>query len=67
MGTLDATINNVTFDDNVSYGGPTSGSALFVDGGAVVDLDNSDFDDTLGLSALLSTDLIDVGAGGLIL
>jgi hypothetical protein len=58
---VDATIVNVDFDNNVSYGGVRSGSDLFTDTGAIVDLNESDFDDTLGLSAALSTDLIDVG------
>jgi predicted outer membrane repeat protein len=58
---LVGTIFSCFFDNNVSYGGPTSGSALFVDTGALVDLNLSDFDDSLGLSRQLSTDLIDVG------
>jgi predicted outer membrane repeat protein len=58
---LTGTIDSCDFDNNVSFGGAHSGSDLFVDSNATVDLNRSDFDDTLGLSTNLSTDLIDVG------
>jgi predicted outer membrane repeat protein len=64
LSNVDATISNCEFDDNLSYGGPTTGSALFADTGATVDLYTDDFDDTSGLSSTLSTDLIDVGGSG---
>jgi hypothetical protein len=43
-----------------------TGSALFADAGAAIDLNNSIFHDTQGKSAMLSTELIDVGSGGTI-
>jgi hypothetical protein len=61
---VSGTINLVQFDNNVSFGGPATGSALFADTGAVIDLNLSFFHDTSGASALLSTELIDVGSGG---
>jgi predicted outer membrane repeat protein len=61
---VSATVNFVQFDNNVSFGGPTTGSALFADTGAAVDLNNSFFHDTQGASAQLHTELIDVGRGG---
>lgn len=63
VSAVDMTINNVFFDDNVSYGGPRTGSDLFATDAAMVILSNDDFDDSHGLSALLSTDLIDSSGG----
>jgi hypothetical protein len=64
------TINHVTFNDNVSYGGDQSGSAIFVDNGATGYLENTLVDDTNHLSFFLNTDLLShsfgSGAGALV-
>jgi predicted outer membrane repeat protein len=52
-------VNHVTFNDNVSYGGPTSGSALEAALGAQVSLKNTLVVDTNGASSVLGVDLVD--------
>jgi predicted outer membrane repeat protein len=60
------TANHVSFNDNVSYGGDQSGSAIFVDNGATGYLENTLVDDTNNLSFLLNTDLLSHSGGSLI-
>ncbi|HEV3205194.1 MAG TPA: right-handed parallel beta-helix repeat-containing protein [Gemmataceae bacterium] len=60
------TINHVTFNDNISYGGDQSGSAIFVGESARGYLENTLVDDTNDLSFLLNTDLLSHRGGSLI-
>ncbi len=62
-GTL-TTINHVTFNDNISYGGPKTGSAIYSDTGADVYLHNTLVVDTNNISAAISTELLSKSAGG---
>jgi predicted outer membrane repeat protein len=59
------TINHTTFNDNISYGGPKTGSAIFSDSGSVVYLHNTMVNDTNEISSTIATELLSKGGGGL--
>ncbi len=58
------TINHVTFNDNIAYGGPDAGSAIFSDAGSDVYLHNTLVNDTNEISSIVATDLLSKGNGG---
>jgi hypothetical protein len=58
------TINHVTFNDNISYGGPDSGSAVYSDANSNVYLHNTLVNDTNEISSAIATDLLSKGNGG---
>ncbi len=59
-----ATINHVTFNDNIAYGGPDAGSAIFADAGTNAYLHNTLVNDTNEISSIIATDLLSKGNGG---
>jgi predicted outer membrane repeat protein len=64
QGTL-TTINHTTFNDNISYGGQKTGSAILSDSGAVVYLHNTMVNDTNEISSAIATELLSKVNGGL--
>ncbi len=58
------TINHTTFNDNISYGGPKTGSAIFSDTGSSVYLHNTMVNDTNEISSAIATELLSKGGGG---
>ncbi len=59
-----ATLNHVTFNDNLSLGGPKAGSAIFVDASSDAYLHNTLVNDTNEISSAIATELLSKGNGG---